>query len=50
MTVWVGGGFWFFSTHGCAFESDAVGVIYQAIEDGIGEGGIPYDFVPVLEG
>ena len=32
-----------------AFEGDAVGVVDQAIEDGIGEGGVADDVVPVLD-
>lgn len=37
------------STHGCAGEGDAVGVMNQAVQNGIGEGGIADDVVPVLE-
>jgi hypothetical protein len=38
--------FGFLSTHGSAFEGDAVGVVDEAIEDGVGEGGVSDGFVP----
>ncbi|EGV20644.1 hypothetical protein ThimaDRAFT_0422 [Thiocapsa marina 5811] len=36
--------------HRLAFEGDPVGVVDQSVEDRIGEGGIPDQVVPMLEG
>src|SRR5260370_8213909 len=33
-----------------SFEFDAVGVVDEAIEDGVGDGGISDDFVPAIDG
>src|SRR6202022_826436 len=33
-----------------SFEFDAVGVVDEAIEDGVGDGGISDDFVPAIHG
>ena len=44
------GGLLFLPAHGGAFEGDAVGVVDEAIEDGVGEGGVADGFMAVLEG
>lgn len=36
--------------HRLAFEDDAIGVVYQSVEDGIGEGGIAQVGVPAVDG
>jgi len=38
------------AAHRLAFQRDPVSTVYQAVEDRILKGGIPYQFVPVLEG
>jgi len=38
-----------FSSHGGSFEGDGVSVVYEPIEDGVPEGGLADDIVPVLE-
>ncbi len=38
------------AAHGSSFERDAVGVVEQAVEDGVAEGGIAYDLMPVVDG
>jgi len=35
--------------HGWSFQGDAVGVVDEAIEDGVGEGGLSDHVVPVLD-
>jgi len=35
--------------HGLALEGDAVGVVHEAVEDGVGEGWVADDLVPVLD-
>ena len=40
----------FFLPHGVSFEFDGVGVVDEAVEDGVGERGFADEFVPVLEG
>ena len=37
------------SPHGSALESDAVGIVQQTVEDGVAEGEIADDIVPVLD-
>jgi Reverse transcriptase (RNA-dependent DNA polymerase) len=39
----------FVSSHGWTFQCDAVGVMYEAVEDGVTEGGITDDIVPVFD-
>jgi hypothetical protein len=39
-----------FSSHGTSFELDAVGVVNEAIQDGIGEGGVGDVVMPVIDG
>lgn len=50
----VGGrGLWgvgFVLSHGASFELDAVSVVNDAVEDGIGQGGVADGLMPVLEG
>lgn len=44
---WVDGGPAF--SHAVAGQFDAVGVVHEAIEDGVGDGGIADDFIPVVD-
>ena len=37
-------------SHGFTFEVDAVSVVYQAVENGIAEGGIADDVVSMIDG
>ena len=37
------------SSHGSSFEGDVVCVVYEPIEDGVPEGGLADEVVPVLE-
>ncbi len=37
-------------SHRFSFQIDLVGVVYEAVEDGVGKGGIADPFVPVLDG
>ena len=39
-----------FFAHALAGEFDAIGVVDEAVEDGVGDGGIADDFVPVVDG
>jgi hypothetical protein len=39
-----------FSSHGTSFELDVVSVVNEAIQDGIGEGGVGDVVVPVIDG
>ena len=41
---------WFVSSHRRTFQSDSVGVVDEAVEDGVAEGGIANDVMPVLDG
>ena len=44
-------GVWVFSfAQALAGEFDPVGVVDEAIEDGVGDGGIADDFVPAIDG
>jgi hypothetical protein len=36
--------------HGLPLEVDPVGVVYEPVEDGVGEGGVADDLVSVLDG
>ena len=36
-------------SHAFSFQDDAVGVVDEAVEDGVGEGGIADDLVPVFD-
>ena len=36
--------------HGTALEGDAVGIVEDPAEDGVPEGGVANDIVPVLDG
>ena len=36
-------------SHGLSFELELVGVVHEAVEDGIGESGVADRFVPVIE-
>ena len=36
--------------HGTALEGDPVGVVEDPVEDGVPEGGVANDIVPVLDG
>ena len=38
------------SPHGSTLELDAVGVMHEPIEDGVAEGGIADDVMPVIDG
>ena len=38
------------AAHGASFERDAVSVVEQPVEDGVAEGGIAYDLMPVVDG
>ena len=37
-------------SHRSALEGDAVGIVEEMVEDGVAEGGIADDIVPVLDG
>ena len=37
------------SPHGRTLEVDAVGVMHESIEDGVAEGGIADDVMPVID-
>src|SRR5690606_7506383 len=39
-----------FPPHGSSFQGDAVGVMDEAVQDGIGKGGVPDDLMPGVEG
>ena len=36
--------------HGSTLEGDAMSVVEEAVEDGVSEGGVADDIVPVLDG
>ena len=38
------------TSHRRSFEMDGVGMVYEPIKDGIAEGGVADDIVPVLDG
>ena len=38
------------ASHGGTLEGDAVSVVEDAVEDGVSEGGVAADIVPVLDG
>ena len=40
----------FFLSHGFSFQGDLVGVVYESVQNGVGEGGIADGVVPVFEG
>jgi hypothetical protein len=39
-----------FFAHGFSFQLEFIGIVDEAIEDGIGHGGIADEFVPVFDG
>ena len=43
-----GDGFVF--AHGLSYERDAIGVVHDAVEDGVGERGIAEKGVPLIDG
>ena len=43
-------GLWAFSAHAVSFQLDAVGVVDDAVEDGIGDGGFADHLMPTRDG
>ena len=37
-------------SHGLSFQIDPVSVVYEAVEDGVAEGGVGDDLVPMIDG
>ena len=50
ISFWGFGQAFSFFAHGFSFEGNFVGVVDEAVEDGVGQGGVANDLVPVVDG